>query len=182
MILRQHTRGFFETTGALFSDCKQYRYHLWRRWDTSLPVCNFLMLNPSTADDWRNDPTVERCEQRARFWKYGGLSVTNIFAFRATQPEDMLYAEDPIGPDNNRIILAEAQTCGIVICAWGNHGDHFQRNQYILFSLLYELRHKLHALGMTKAGNPQHPLYLPYDLQPQTLKLKRDGAVAYSWM
>ena len=74
------------SSGAVFSECKRYRYSLWRVWNPDLPVCMFLMLNPSTADETTNDPTVERCQRRAVQMGYGGLHVGNIFAWRSTDP------------------------------------------------------------------------------------------------
>lgn len=80
------TLDLFTETGATFSECRRYRYRLWRYWDRSKPPLCFLMLNPSTADDLSNDPTVERCQRRALAMGFGGLEVVNIFAFRSTDP------------------------------------------------------------------------------------------------
>jgi hypothetical protein len=160
-------KSLFETTAstATFSDCRRYRYTLTRTWDWDLPQINFLMLNPSTADDVDNDPTVERCERRARMWNYGGLIVTNLFAFRSTDPAYMKAALDPVGPDNDAAIVAAATDAQLVVCAWGKDGLHLGRGDVIrkrlsMFTPLYCLRIS------ESTQQPWHPLYLPYSLKP----------------
>lgn len=118
-------------TGAVFSPCRKYRYRLWRRWSDG-PTCMWLMLNPSKATEYFNDPTVERCERRTRKMRFGEIRVCNLFAFRATDPADMKRVEDPVGPDNNRTILDEAKNADMIICAWGNHGGHALQAKIIL--------------------------------------------------
>ena len=153
-------------SGATFSPCEKYRYRLWRYWDKGRgPVISFLMLNPSTADSTDNDPTVERCERRARMMGYGGLEVVNIFAYRSTDPTVMKQQSDPIGPDNDAAILAAANLAGMVVCAWGNHGDYLDRGKEVV-ALLH--RHGIipHCLAVTGSGHPKHPLYVGYDTKP----------------
>lgn len=160
---------------AVFSPCQVYRYQLCRVWDPATYCCNFIMLNPSTADEVRNDPTVERCERRARAWNYGGLLVTNIFAFRSTDPKLMKAAADPVGPNNDHAIIETAKESGIVICAWGQHGKHNGRSADVVRLLMRSgLGHKLHVLRMSASGEPWHPLYLPYDLQPSPAEFGPD--------
>ena len=156
--------GLFDQTGATFSPCRKYRYRLWRTWAESGPVVNFVMLNPSTADETVNDPTVERCERRSREWNYSGLVVTNIFAFRATDPREMRAAVDPVGPENDEQILEAAHDAHLVICAWGTHGAHLGRGEQVR-KRLASFR-PLHALALTRDGQPRHPLYLPYTAKP----------------
>src|ERR1700693_1820950 len=156
---------FPETSGATFSECGTYRYRLWREW-SSHGTCNMLMLNPSTADCVDNDPTVERQQRRARQLGYGRLVVTNLFAFRATDPRDMKAAGEPVGPENDRHILEAAKEAGIVICAWGIHGAFLGRSKAVR-TMLREAGVKLHRLEMTKGGEPGHPLYLAYQCLPE---------------
>lgn len=153
------------TTGARFSDCGKYRYSLWRQWSDGDGTCCFIMLNPSTADDVRNDPTVERCERRARMWGYSRLVVVNLFAFRATDPRDMKAAIDPVGPYNHETILREAMAARLVVCAWGRDGCFRNRDADVL-SILRRYDVPLTALKVSKDGRPYHPLYLPYELTP----------------
>jgi hypothetical protein len=150
------------TEGAEFSECMRYRYKLWRIWDPNLGVCNFLMLNPSTADEMMLDPTVSRCMKYARANGYGALVVTNLFAFRATDPRELKNTESPVGEFNNEIILDVAKDSKIVVCGWGVHGGHQQRSAQVL-SIIATTGRKPYALAMTKGGEPGHPLYLRGD-------------------
>lgn len=164
MKTRTH-KSLLLTTGASFSDCERYRYTLWRTWGTG-PTINFIMLNPSTADERVNDPTIERCQRRADKLGYGGLIVTNLFALRATDPDDMLRDAAPVGPENDDAIRESACQANQIVCAWGNHGSHLGRGAMILTMLRNFCPHKLHALKVSKSGQPSHPLYLSYDLMP----------------
>lgn len=152
-------------TGAEFSDCLRYRYYLWRIWDNR-PLVNFLMLNPSTADDVTNDPTVARCQERATRWGYGGVIVTNIFAWRSTDPAALYGVEDPIGIKNNLAIVRAAGESQIVVCAWGQHGSLHGRSQQVQKLLRRLCSPKMHYLKQSKNGEPGHPLYIPYSVLP----------------
>ena len=101
----------YRETGARFSIDRRYRYALWRVWDHDENLYNFLLLNPSSADEATNDPTIERCERRARRWGFGGLIVTNLFALCATDPAGLRRVADPIGPENDAAILETAHGC-----------------------------------------------------------------------
>jgi hypothetical protein len=151
--------------GATFSPCRRWRYLLWRRWDAAKPVANFLMLNPSTADEVKLDPTCARARDYAERWGYGALIVTNIFAFRNTDPNRMKAAQDPVGPGNDAAIVKAAKESGIVVCAWGNHGSFLERSCEVR-ALLSKSKIKPHALRLNANGEPAHPLYLPGRLQP----------------
>lgn len=163
-ITRQH-RDLLRASVAVYSPCEQFRYSLTRVWDETAARVTFIMLNPSTATEIQNDPTVERCERRARAMGYGAFQVVNIFAYRATDPKDMRRAPDPIGPKNDAAILSAAQWGGVVICAWGTHGAHLDRGAQVE-TLLRAKGAALHHLGLTKDGAPKHPLYIGYDVLP----------------
>jgi hypothetical protein len=152
-------------SGALFSPCRRWRYLLWRRWDAALPVANFLMLNPSTADELKLDPSCTRARLYAERWGYGALIVTNIFGWRATDPEEMKAVRDPIGRGNDRAILRAARESAIVVCAWGNHGTHLGRSNHIR-RMLEKAGVEARVLRMNAGGEPAHPLYLPARLKP----------------
>jgi hypothetical protein len=158
-----------DASGARFSPCGTYRYELWRTWDAGQPPLCWLMLNPSTADAVDNDPTVERCERRARAWGHGGIIVVNLFAIRATDPRVMLKAADPVGPENDAAILTAAGRSGMVIAAWGSHGGHRGRSGQVR-KLFGDIGLPLYCLKVGKTGEPQHPLYLSYDLTPVLLE------------
>src|SRR6059058_2607536 len=146
--------------GARFSSCRRWRYLLWRRWDEARPVANFLMLNPSTADEHRMDPSCTRARLFAERWGYGALIVTNLFGWRATDPQDMKAAREPVGRGNDRAILRAAREAGIVVCAWGNHGAHLGRSVAVQ-TMLAKAGVRTHVLRMNSGGEPAHPLYLP---------------------
>lgn len=156
-------------TGALFSPCRRWRYLLWRRWDEARPLANFLMLNPSTADEVKLDPSCTRARIYAERWGYGGLIVTNLFGWRATDPDEMKAAKDPVGRGNDGAILAAAREAAIVVCAWGNHGAHNERSGHVL-SRLRSAGLSLHMLRINGSGEPAHPLYLPGSLAPRHFK------------
>ncbi len=159
-------------TGAVFSRCRRWRYLLWRRWDEARPLANFLMLNPSTADEVKLDPSCTRARNYAERWGYGGLVVTNLFGWRATDPAEMKAAKEPVGRGNDEAILRAARECAIVVCAWGNHGAHRSRAAQVL-SLLNSHDVKLRYLRVNEgSGHPAHPLYLPGSLQPQVWRLQ----------
>jgi hypothetical protein len=104
-------------SGAQFSRCRKWRYLLWRKWSDG-PVANFLMLNPSTADEVKLDPSCTRARLYAERWGYGALIVTNLFGWRATDPGDMKAVRDPVGAGNDKAIVEAARNSAIVICAW----------------------------------------------------------------
>ena len=151
---------------AVYSDCEQYRYALTRIWDADARRVMFVMLNPSKADEIANDPTVERCERRALYLGYGAFRVTNIFAWRDTDPHAMRKATSPVGPDNDQTIIEGARWADDIIAAWGAHGEHHDQGGYIR-DLLFRTEMPIFHLGMTKAGHPRHPLYISYAQQPE---------------
>jgi hypothetical protein len=159
-------------SGAVFSRCRRWRYLLWRRWDAARPSANFLMLNPSTADEFRLDPSCTRARLYAERWGYGALIVTNLFGWRATDPGEMKAAREPVGRANDAAILRAAREAAIVVCAWGNHGAHRERSTRVL-ALLREAGIELRALRITGAGEPAHPLYLRKTLDPLVLVTRR---------
>lgn len=148
------------TPTTLFSPCRTYRYSLWRHWGGE-GYAMFIGLNPSTADEIQDDPTVRRCIGFAKDWGFGGLCMTNLFAFRATDPQDMKKAIDPIGPENDRALLDLAEHAGVIVAAWGTHGTFRGRDRTVI-----KLIPRLSYLRLTKDQHPAHPLYLPKTLSP----------------
>lgn len=164
MITRTHQKGDAASV-AVYSDCERYRYSLTRVWDETGARALFIMLNPSTATEVQNDPTVERCERRARALGFGAFRVLNIFAWRATDPRDMRAAADPIGPLNDAAILDSLDWADSVICAWGAHGAFLGRGREVE-ALLRASGADLKHLGLSKDGHPRHPLYIGYAVRP----------------
>lgn len=148
--------------GATFSDCKKYRYSLWRIWEGGKGVVTFIGLNPSTADENIDDPTIKRCINFAKSWGYGGIYMVNLFAFRATDPKVMKATDYPVGSDNDKWIKQLIDESEIAVAAWGNHGKHLRRDR----TVKKLIGSKLHCLEKSKDGNPKHPLYLKKDLTP----------------
>lgn len=152
--------------GAVFGDDRisgeerKYRYQLWRRWHDTKPTVAFIMLNPSTADETDDDPTIRRCIGYARKWGFGKLVVGNLFAVRTPDPENLGDFFDPYGPQNDEFLRAISDEAEKVIAAWGRHGTLFDRAQEVVEMLDVDI----FALDTTKNGQPIHPLYQPADI------------------
>lgn len=159
---------------ARFSQCKQYRYELWRRWKPG-PFVMFLLLNPSTADDKKLDPTLRRCLGYAQDWGYSAMCITNLFPYRATDPRDMKrhYADpnDLTGDRGraeavNRITIANvAMKAAIVVGGWGTHGS-FLLEDMVIVDLLSRYGVAIHCLAKCANGAPVHPLYQKRGISP----------------
>jgi len=161
------------TSAAVFGgpgDC--YRYSLRRSWDMPLireggldapaagAMVNFVMMNPSTADEQVNDPTVKRCQDYARRWGYSGLIVTNTFAYRATDQLRLAEVEDPVGPENDEWILREAKSAALVVMAYGAPKVRkLQRRGYYVANMLRGAGILPHVFRLGADGAPVHPLY-----------------------
>ncbi len=144
--------------GAQFSNDRNYRYALWRTWKPGDGHVLFIGLNPSTADEKEDDPTIRRCIGFAKDSGYGGMNMVNLFAYRATNPREMMKAESPIGPKNNHYLQMYFDPIGFNIACWGIWGVYLNRGQQVRDMLGDEC---LHCFGLTKNGEPRHPLYLP---------------------
>lgn len=153
-------------SGAEFSKCRTWRYALWRQWDWQgyANQVMFIGLNPSTADETEDDPTIRRCIRFAKDWGYGGLIMMNAFAFRATDPNVMKAAADPVGPGNDEALAYRRTQAGMIVAAWGVHCPPEREKR-----IRQVIGNAVHCLGKTKDGKPRHPLYLRADTQPQLL-------------
>ncbi len=165
LIERQHEAGGTRSR-AVYSSCETYRYLLERAWDPAARRITFVMLNPSTASELRNDPTIERCERRSRAMGFGAFRIVNLFAFRATAPADLRRASAPEGPANGMVIDAAVQWSDMTLAAWGTHGD-FRGQGPRTAEHLRAAGGELYHLGLTKHGHPRHPLYVSYHVTPQ---------------
>lgn len=158
------------TRETIFSPCRKWRYTLWREFDSVelFDGCNdgergrdsyvqFIGLNPSTADEVQDDPTIRRCIAFAKAWGFGAYCMTNIFAWRDTLPQNMKRASEPIGADNDKHLVEIAKRAGLVVAAWGNHGEYLNRGTFVrgLLSGIAELK----CFRITSNGQPEHPLY-----------------------
>lgn len=171
--------------GAHISKDGKYRYLLWREWRGGTPdnwrwfgatdgngtplgepeSCLFIMLNPSTADGTQDDPTIRRCVGFAKFWGYDRLEVVNLFAYRATDPRELmnLSLDEAVGPENRERVFSAVSMAKMIVCAWGAHGDYLGQDETLLGWIDPRERY---CLGITKDGAPRHPLYLPLTSEP----------------
>lgn len=155
-----------------FSPDGRHRYTLWRVWDMTNPArVLFVGLNPSTADDSQDDPTIRRCIGFARRWGFGGLCMTNIFAFRATDPAVMKSAADPVGEENDLALQNCARLCHKTVACWGTHGAHQRRDSVAWKILDANSDFGVFCLGRNADGSPKHPLYLRSDTDPKVFVL-----------
>ncbi len=154
-----------------FSPCRSYRYTLWREWSDDLfankaqPIGSYLMvigLNPSTADETLDDPTIRRCKDFAKRWGFQALCMTNLFAWRDTDPDKMKLVADPVGPMNDHWLRECARGAGRVLAAWGKHGSHRGRADEVVKMIERELE----CLGSNGDGSPKHPLYIAANTAP----------------
>lgn len=153
-------------SSAVFDVSRQYRYRLDRVWDRTKPRLCFIMLNPSVANETILDPTVTRCMCRAVEMGFGALTVVNIFAFKSTNPEELRGVVDPTGgQENDTHILNALFKSDMRIAAWGSHGKLRGRDLQIK-QMIFDSGKDCHHLGLTKTGQPQHPLYIPYSVKP----------------
>lgn len=167
-MIRRFHQGNGISSEALYSPCDTYRYGLTRVWAADAPRLLYILLNPSTATEEQNDPTIARCEKRAQLLGYGSFRVVNLFAFRATDPADLKRAEIPLGPDNLEFLQQSALGWNpdLILCGWGAHGTYLNQSSIVLQNLR-AWSVPLWHLGLTKMGEPRHPLYLSYRTQPQ---------------
>ena len=150
----------YRSMSATFDGTGDYRYRLDRRWDRNNDDrITFILLNPSTADGFKDDPTIRRCVGFAQGWEAGAVTIVNLFAYRSTDPKQLYGAFDPVGEDNDRFIREAVTGVSYVVAAWGNHGNFMGRCENVIESMrIADV--KLHCFGLNKTGQPKHPLYL----------------------
>lgn len=162
-------------SSAVISPDGLYRYILTRIWDDKLPVLLWVMLNPSTADARVNDRTILTCIEFARVLGYGGIEVVNLYAFRATDPDELSQAADPIGPGNDHWLNVAAARCDAAMLGWGQHAainlvqayqGSLRNRPDVVVEILQRYSLELQCLRITKKGQPQHPLYIARNTSP----------------
>ena len=141
---------------AQFSRCRRYRWTLTREWDSTRGTCVFIGLNPSTANQFRDDPTIRRCINYSMQWGFGKLIMVNLFAFRATNPSTMKADNHPVGKYNIKYINSACRQADLIIAAWGNHGFYNKQSETIC---RYLHDRPVKCFEITKRGQPVHPLY-----------------------
>ena len=145
---------------ATFSSCRTYRYSLSRVWDKKKKYVLFIGLNPSTANEEADDPTIRRCVNYAKDWGYGGFMMVNLFAYRTTLPSNLKKVKYPVGSKNDKYIVILSKKADITVAAWGNNGNLYSREKHVL-----HLVPSLMCLKINKSGQPAHPLYLKKGLK-----------------
>ena len=146
--------------GAQFSDDRKYRYALWRIWDTEKPLVMFIGLNPSTANEKADDPTIRRVVSFARSWGYGGVYMMNLFAIVSSDPAILKTVDDPT-KENDHYLIGVGVLCKNVVFAWGNFKEAEERAKVV--SAMFP---KATCLGKNKNGTPKHPLYIASKTSP----------------
>ncbi|BDR53264.1 hypothetical protein KIM372_11710 [Bombiscardovia nodaiensis] len=144
-----------QTSTAIFSDDRLYRYELTRVWDDAQPSMGFVMLNPSTADAHEDDPTIRRCKQYAKDQGFGGIVVVNLYAYRSPEPSDLWTVEDPVGPENDAFVEGLKSRCSKIVVAWGKNATEERVRE-----VLPLLGDDLYCLCKNADGSPHHPLYI----------------------
>ena len=152
--------GLLVNKNATFSDCRKYRYALSRTWNGKKKTILFIGLNPSTANEKIDDPTIRRCINYAQNWGYGSLLMVNLFAYRATIPSELKNVKNPIGNDNDLHIIELSKKADIAVAAWGNEGSLLNRDKEVK-----KILPNLMCLKINKSGQPAHPLYQKKDLK-----------------
>jgi hypothetical protein len=162
--------GLIDHKGALFSPCRTWRYALWRIWDFKEPIrpVMFIGLNPSTADENKNDTTVSKCIGFAKRWGYGGIYMMNLYGFRSTYPIDLLSPEDPIGPGNNEAFHCYQERSSLIVAAWGSLQVSWRPRmqwQTRILQVLECIGKPVYCLGKTLDRSPRHPSRLAYSTE-----------------
>ena len=152
--------GLLVNKNATFSDCRKYRYALSRTWNGKKKTILFIGLNPSTANEKIDDPTIRRCINYAQNWGYGCLLMVNLFAYRTTMPSELKNVKNPIGNDNDLHIIELSKKADIAVAAWGNEGSLLSRDKEVK-----KILPNLMCLKINKSGQPAHPLYQKKDLK-----------------
>lgn len=152
---------------AILSAHRLYRYVLWRTWDNVKPRVMFIGLNPSTADENDDDPTIRRCVAFAKSWGFGGFAMVNLFGWRCTNPVDLgLQTYDAVGTDNDKYLIETGQQCALVVAAWGN-GKIIKAIDPDRPGYVRSLFPTICYLTLNDDGQPGHPLYLKGTLVPK---------------
>ena len=179
IVVKQH-KTLFQQSEAHFSACEKFRYWLRRDWDLSKAPISFLMLNPSTADEMVNDPTIERCQRRAITMGYGSMIIVNLFPFRMTDSKLLNTVDNLLGDAAlaDGAILRALELAEMTVCGWGKHTLAAPRAQHIMTLIKQAglqntgLQQKVMCLQLNADNSPQHPLYIGYAKQPVPFVIK----------
>jgi len=166
--------------GADFSADRRYRHRFYWYWDAQRPPLGFVMLNPSqggavVGGTIKTDPTLRVCRGRAQLLrKYGGIEIGNLYAWIATDPDDLRLSPDPVGPENDAALKRLAFVCPDVVLAWGAHAEPARAAAVVALLRSGPVKPQLWYLALTASGQPRHPLHIGYDV---TLKPWSEAAL-----
>lgn len=149
-----------DDSGAIFSEDRKYRYVLWRIWNDMRPKVMFIGLNPSTANENSDDPTIRRIKSISNSLGYGGFYMLNLFAWVTAYPDELKKVADPLG-DNDMALKLAADKCQSIIFCWGNFKEAQERALQVEMMFPKSL-----CLLKNKDGSPRHPLYVPGNVKP----------------
>lgn len=156
-------RRFDSDAGAILDPDRSYRYLLWRSWGSRDHRCVFVGLNPSTADEGRDDPTIRKCVGFAKRWGFGAIDMVNLFAWRSTDPSGLLSAPDAAGYDNDDVLAEVIARAHRVVWAWGRHNARVRRLVHARTAgWSFFPGCEAGTLGRSQDGSPRHPLMLAY--------------------
>lgn len=140
--------------GAVFSECRRYRYALWRIWDSTKPLVMFVGLNPSSANEADADPTIRSVARIAKHNGYGGFYMMNCFPYVSTNPDELRDFGNIA--TNNHWLCKVAAVCKCVVFAWGSFAVVRKLGKDVEMTEMFP---KAKALFVNKNGSPKHPLY-----------------------
>ena len=156
----------FNQNGAIFSEDRKYRFVLWRIWNDELPKVMFIGLNPSTANEDKNDPTIRRIISLSRNLGFGGVYMLNLFTFVTPHPEELKKCENPLKLAD--YYLSEyGNKSNLIVAAWGTFPEVQDRSKHIM-----AMFPNLHCLALNQNGSPRHPLYVPNNINLKKLVWK----------
>lgn len=154
---------------ALMSDNRNYRYELTRVWKPKKPKILFIGLNPSTADETADDPTIRKLTTFAKKWGYGGFVIINVFALRSTNWRNLLHTLDPIGPSNEMTLKSWAYLCKVrgmkVVFMWGRNAIRVNQIWVKKVKQLFR-ENEVECFELTLNKSPKHPLFLSANTKP----------------
>lgn len=158
-----------EPNGAIFTGHRGHRVYLWRKWEKAGSMIMFIGLNPSTADESRDDPTIRRCIGFAQRWGYSGMFMCNAYTLVSPDPKK-LNTEKPVTMGAYLAMRTIRGLCKEAVAAWGNQIELVRGWEEWVRRIRDDLA-PLQCFGTTKLGHPRHPLYLPYSAQLELLAI-----------
>jgi hypothetical protein len=150
----------------VLSDCGRYRYCLIREVAPSGPIFAFFGVNPSVADAAPSDAETRKKIGFTRRWGGSQCVVGNIFAFRTTNVSVLGKCADPFGPRNAVELDNIIRSADVLVACWGTRSklpERLQPRVAWLSGLLLASGKPVKCLGITKGGDPCHPLMIGYD-------------------